>query len=716
MSEEGMEARPIDDRDGRTIVRKAGLEDLAARFDPVKIYRGILRRLWLVFATSILFAFGFGFFGQYLQSIYVADSYLMFETGSDRTLPEGFPLGHFTMASAVEMVTLPAHLNAVRSILGLELTEQQLLKMIDVKPPMGDSNLINIQVSADNPSLAMDIANTLATVVVKDAQDFAKRQLKAAYDYLSAQSQSTRDKIDQKIQEIATFRKEHPFMEVTPDGLVVTRGIQDTEKRLQDATASYNALLIEFENLRREAARLPDQIVSKQAVEDSPLKRRLAQTELALLEAKSRYAPENPKIKVLEAEMRELQTMLSKPNTDDQSGSNASGYQQYEKNPIKDQLNLDLVGLRGKVRSSQKLREDLEIAYARQQDQTSNLPADELQFARMTDQKFRDEENLKQTESVLKVAEMMLKLGKGDIDVYVNATRAEPADSILIDLLPLLGFLVGIGFGLSFAAFLEVIDNKLRTPQEVERSYNVPCMLTIPEMSGLNNRVVEERLRFYVSHLESALSRHLPKDAHFSLAVTSSVAGEGKSTLTYCLARYWEKLGKSVVILNLDPVSSILFNDTAQPAKSIEEFLLGRANIDEVIATGPVPHLNVDATHDLKALLRTGNTSQLMQKLRERYDIILIDVPGIVDRDYATAALELADQVLFVVGSNKVTRRFVDTSLHECEIADIWPVGIVLNRALKIFVDDVHVQVESKRARASSSVFSRMGSLFSRKK
>lgn len=708
MADAAMGAGPEGTHEGKTILRSQGFEDFAAKFDLVKIYRGVLRRLWLVIACAVIFTLALGFFARRLQSVYVADAYIMFDVQSSKFLPESFPLGHFTMASAVEMVTLPSHLNAVRSILGLELTEQQLLKMIDVKPPLGDSNLIDITVSADNPSLAMDIANTLASVVVKDAQDFTKRQLKSSYDYLANQAQTTRTKIDQKVKEIASFRRQHSFIDATPDGVYAMKSITDMEKRLQDSVSNYNSLLIEYENLRREAARLPDQTV-KSAIEDSPLKRRLEQTQLALLEAKTRYATENPKIKSLEAQLVELQAMLSKPPSDN---PDPQSLQQYEPNAIKQQLNLDLVNLRGKVRSAQKIKEDAQSDYAKQQTQLTNLPAEEMEFSRLLNQKTYFEEDLKQTESVMKIADMMLKLGKGDLDLYANATKAQPDDSIFINLLPLIGFLVGIAFGLTLAAFLEITDPKIRTPQEADNAYNIPCLMTIPELSVLNARNADERLRFFISYLEGAIIRYFQGAQRFSLAVTSSTAGEGKSTLTFSLGRYWQRFGKKVVMVEFDPELNPMFGPEAIPARPLEDYLLGHATLDEIIYHGDLSRIKVSSALDMKELLRGDQACRLMEELRQQFDIVLLDTPGVVERDYTLGTLDLADGVLFVIGSSKVARKYVDSSLHECELVGVWPIGLVLNRALSIFIDDVRLKAEAKLVK--TGLFSRIRGWFSR--
>lgn len=676
-----------------SIVKKAGFDDLAARFDPAKIYRGVLRRFWLVIGCGVLSALALGLVARHMKSTYVADSYIIFDSQASRSVPEGFPLGHFTMASATEMVTLPTHLNAVRSILGLDLTEQEIMEMVDVKPPVGDSNLIDVTVSAENPTLAVDIANTLASVVVKSAQDFSRRQLKATYDYLDAQIRSNRDKTDALVKEIADFRKANPNLVVSPEGLFVVRGLEETERRFQEASANYSNLLIQYENLRREVARLPD-TTPRAVIEENPVKRRLAQAEMALLEAKARYAPENPKIKVIEAELRELQGALSRPQEQVAEASASPG----DKNAFKEQVNLDLVNLRGKMRSAQKLKEDIEAEYKNQLTLITNLPAEQMQFARLIDQKTRLEEELKRADSMIKVADMLLKLGKGDIDVYTTAAQAYPPDSLLLNLLPLLGFFFGIGLGALLAVVLEIADSHLRTQYEVESSYNVPCAITIPEVPLLSSRNVVEKLGFYVSYIDGLVSRKLLGRERITVSLVSSTESEGKSTLAYCWAQQQLASGRKVAIVEWDPTSNSYFGDHQVAQRPLEDYLLGQASLDDVIYQQDIARIKAHDPKRVKEGLSRNQAERFLSELHARYDVVIFDSPGVLDEDYSLDLFHLADMTLYVIGSNKVKRRYVEAAFKECEQAEVRPQYIILNRALRIFIDDVRVDMANKKA------------------
>ena len=88
-----------------------------------------------------------------------------------------------------------------------------------------------------------------------------------------------------------------------------------------------------------------------------------------------------------------------------------------------------------------------------------------------------------------------------------------------------------------------------------------------------------------------------------------------------------------------------------------------------------------------------------MQQLRERFQVVILDLPGLVTEDYAVNVLGLADQSVYVVSSPKTTQKYVNDCFKDLEFHHIQPLGIVLNRMLNIFVDDVRIRTEGRRAK-----------------
>lgn len=698
-------------REKVALVKATSLDDLAERLDFRRLLNGILRRFWLIVLFSVLTALVFGYFSHRLASRFVANTYLLFEEDTRKSATETFPLTQITKASAVDMVTLPTNLNAVRAILGLELTERQLAKMISVEPPSPDSNLIVVSVTADSPSLAVDIANTLASVVVKNTKDYAKRQLNNAYEYYKNQSDSLHDKLAEKVKEISEFQKQHSTFEFGSSGLVAVKALSDLEQRHQSAIEAYNSHLIQYENLRREAARIPDQIVKYSEV-DNPLKQQLAQAELTLLATRTRYAPENPKVKSLEEEISQLKKLLQEPSQQ-QANNSSNPNAEYTKNPVKEQLNLELLDLRGKLRSAQKLREDIEDELAKRSKEMVNLPDEQVAFSRLLTTRAQQEAEIARAESLLKTVEALMSLGKSGLELYQTADKAQPNESILIELLPLLGFVLGAGLGFFVALAVELSDHRLRTAREVDAHYTVPCLTTIPEFRFFSRSVGERQLQYFIRAIEEHIEQFTTDKAQFSIAVLSSVKGEGKSTLAYFLGRYYQDLKKRCLLIEFDGPSPGAAVKDKSVVKPLEDYLQGRSDMNAIILRGTIDRIQGSNDPHMKELLKNNRMRQLLDELKTQYDVILMDVPGIIEADYAANIAMFADVSLFVIGSNRTPKDTVELSLKDLELHQVQPIGIVLNRSLRVYIDDVRIQKEAKRARVG--IFTRLGIWFGKK-
>lgn len=680
------------------LLREQSLDDFVSRVDFSKVARGVLRRIWIIVLLATLSALAFGYLSHYLSSRFVASSYLLYEEDKSKTDAGVFPLTRISQASSIDMVTLSANLNAVRAILGLELTEKQLRKMIEVVPPPAESNLLNIKVTADSPGLAIDIANTLATVVVKNTKDYAKRQLNTAHDYYRQQLDAQRDKLASKIKEITEFQKTHPSFEFGSSGSVILKSFSDLEARRQNAVEVYNTQLIQYENLRREAERIPDQVVKYTEI-DNPLKQRIAQAELNLIEAKTRYAPENPRIKTLEAEVAQLKKLLLEPSQ--QQANNVDGAAaEYIKNPMKEQLNMELLSLRGKLRSAQKLKEDIEDELSKQSKALVSLPEDQVAYTRLQDSREQMEYEVKGTESVLKTVDALMSVGKSGLEVYQTADKAVPNESLLIQLLPLIGFFLGAGAGLIVAFLVELSDRRLRTAKEVEASYHLRCLSTIPEFRFFSLGSGEVQMQFFIRTIEESIEKAAAGMSAFSLAILSSTRGEGKSTLVYLLTRYYQKLGKRCIAFELDgPVKGFDSDNEGEGKQSLEAYLVDDASLEEIVIPGAVDRIQSNQSSEVKELLKSGRLNQLLEKLKQHYEVIILDVPGLVEADYAANLAEAVDFSLMVIGSSRTPSNAIEVALKDLERHEVCPLGVVLNRVLRIYIDDIRVKSETKKAR-----------------
>ena len=118
----------------------------------------------------------------------------------------------------------------------------------------------------------------------------------------------------------------------------------------------------------------------------------------------------------------------------------------------------------------------------------------------------------------------------------------------------LIALIFGFLFPFSILYFLKLLDNKVNTREDLEKGLvDIPILGEIPfddntkEVSNIRG-VIAESTRV----LRSSLSFILTKETGNVITVTSTVKGEGKSFISYNIAKSYEALGKKVILVGAD--------------------------------------------------------------------------------------------------------------------------------------------------------------------
>lgn len=656
---------------------------------------GVRRRIGLILVTAcigVAAAVGVTFV---LSNQWVAEAFLLYQDEKPKTLAGDYTLNRLSLPTVLRIMDMPIHYRAVKSVLGLEMPAEDIQDMVNVETPRGRSNLIRIVTESDDPNTAVDVANTLASVVVKHGEDLNRRQLQLAYDYFNTQKELVDQKLLAHDKELTRFKSKHPHFELSTGSSNLVQRASEARSNYQSALLAYNSLLVEYENLKREAARVPDHSV-RYAYEDSPLKDQMTQTEMALLQARTRYAADNPKIKQLEAQLEELRKMMTDSSLEDTSGK------VYEKNPLKESLNIELMRLQGRLRSSQKTKEDLGSLADQIEEKMEDLPAEQMEFAKLLHRKQTMQHELEQLEETIRSTQLMLTLGDGDVELYQSAEEARRKSSKWDDLIaffPVFGFLFGGIAGIFLAVGLEFIDGRLRTSQQIEEAYTVPCVQVIPEISRLHKRDSDTETLFYIRGLVERLEVAKGPAALQSVCVASAMSGEGKTTVAYHLARYCgERLGKKTILLEFDHRPNP-YSTEEHTAKSIDQLLEGKANFEEVISQQGFARAYCRSNSSTKELVRSTEMDRFWERLRDTYDVIIVDSPCITEEDFVTDLARCCETTLFVVNSSNTSRRYVDSAFKELENAGVGLAGLILNNVMPAYLQDVRILSERKRMR-----------------
>ncbi len=301
-----------------------------------------------------------------------------------------------------------------------------------------------------------------------------------------------------------------------------------------------------------------------------------------------------------------------------------------------------------------------------------------------------------------------------------NAFVVRPADkAVLVRPKPirngLLGLLLGLALGVGLALAREALDTRVRSADEIGEMLGLPLLARLPEpprrLRGGNGLVMfaeptsvhAEAFRMLRTNLDFV---NLERGARM-IMVTSSVEGEGKSTTAANLAIALARAGRRVILADLDlrrPSIDRFFGLKGRPG--LTDVALGHVRLEqaivpmaiakptrtgipaggngngnggtryvlEVLPSGPNPP-------DAGEFVGTQALANILEQLRERADLVLIDAPPLLSVGDSLALSARVDALL-VLTRLKVARRGTISELHRAlEVSPAAKLGFVVTGA-----------------------------------
>lgn len=209
----------------------------------------------------------------------------------------------------------------------------------------------------------------------------------------------------------------------------------------------------------------------------------------------------------------------------------------------------------------------------------------------------------------------------------------------------------------------------------------------------MNNKPIKLRFSSLDFHTKEAINilRGKIQMAGYNvkvIAFTSAKAHEGKSTLSFWLAKSLAGLNKKTVYLDCDIRNSKIKKryGIIEKTEGISEYLCGQVPIEEIIFPTDDSYLDIifsgKYAPNPSELLSEDLFHHLMQSLKSHYDYVIVDTPPAnLVIDAALVAKE-CDSTIIVVESGYTERR---EALHLKGILDnagIKVIGVVLNKII----------------------------------
>lgn len=277
------------------------------------------------------------------------------------------------------------------------------------------------------------------------------------------------------------------------------------------------------------------------------------------------------------------------------------------------------------------------------------------------------------------------KLSKTNIIVHEKPQISDDPVTPNVPMNLALGAVVGLIFGAGIAFFLEHMDTSVKSLEDVERFLNVSVLAVIPRDVGVLHKQSgmspdAEAYRILRTNIE--FNRKNPEDN--AITVVSGGAGEGKSTTLVNLAYVCAQGGYTTLMIDADLRRPRLhtFFDISNSV-GLTNYLTTDLQLEDVILQTPVDNLYFMPSGILPAdaagILNSRRMSELIQDVKERFDLVLIDSPPILGVSDASVLASEVDLTMIVVQHRKLPRNMILRVKQAVENVGGTVIGVVLN-------------------------------------
>ncbi|MEZ5855627.1 MAG: polysaccharide biosynthesis tyrosine autokinase [Hyphomicrobiaceae bacterium] len=265
----------------------------------------------------------------------------------------------------------------------------------------------------------------------------------------------------------------------------------------------------------------------------------------------------------------------------------------------------------------------------------------------------------------------------------------------------LIGLFAGLALGLLISILLEYIKSGLTKPEDAQTALGVPHLASIPllrrQTDGMSHPGIAARIALHRPNGEfatavKALARKIIAERHDNssriILMASALPNEGKTVVAANLALLLAGSGARTLLIDADLRRSALSQqlglsevpgllDTIVQGKAFETALRRDTNSGLVVL--PAGGANLVGLTAMEALEAPGFGHRLA-RLKDHFDIILVDVPPMLPVADASILAEYADEIIVVTAWQRTPKELLRRAVGTLGGNAAKIIGIVINQ------------------------------------
>ena len=588
---------------------------------------------------------------------------------------------------------------------------EQLTVNLGVRHRQG-TNIIDISYSSVWPVEAQLIVNTIADVYLELDQKWSGEKAQNSVQFLDDLVKKQEIKLRDAEKALTQFKKQERMYDLDGNAIAITGQISGVETEIYNSASEINIRKEKYNHLKSKLSQdektLAEQLMNNINVQVILLRNEISQLEANLIQNTAQYGELHGAVKELKKKMEGLKSQLNaKVKELTKQGI-------IVQDPLKARQDIvtELISLDSEIMGYHLKKKESESLLSVYEQKLDSLPPKQLEFSHLQRNNIVLNQNYSLLRQKLEEAKINVASQVGKVQI-VDYSRISGYSGQNHNRTILMGLILGLGAGIALAFGIEFLDNTIKTTHDIERknlsvlgiipsigeetankrklfNFNVSSSSKTKSSRGLKRRLItREDPRSPVSEsyrsLRTSLLYNSADKKIKSILISSAGPGEGKTTTVANLAITYANLGKKTILIDTDlrrPVVHKVLDLNKEPG--ITDYLSGATDdFQALIQPTSIENLCVVPSGIIppnpSELLGSKRMSDLLKRLEEEWDMILLDSPPLVAVTDATMVSKEIDQIVMVVKVGQTDKKAFDHTITSLRNVQAPLGGIILN-------------------------------------
>jgi succinoglycan biosynthesis transport protein ExoP len=526
-----------------------------------------------------------------------------------------------------------------------------------------NSRLVQVYLDDPKPREACRLVNAIAEAYVRHNLEDRLSTSKDAVNWLSEQLEVLKAELELSENNLLKYMEQEKILGIGEKQDMVEMKLQDLNERYTEThieRLEKEALLNDVKDLlnRGEMIEAVPKIMENPLIQE--LKKTYFELEIEVSRLSSQYKDDYPKLVRLRSQMAQMKERLH-----------------TEVQKLVESLDMEYQVLCAREQA-------LEKAVEKQKNEALGVSKKAIQYNILKREADTDRQMYELVLQRLKETDLAGNIQANNIRIIDEAKVPQDPVRPRKKVNAVLSMIVGLMLGLSAALGVEYFDTTIKSRDDLEHHISQPILGVIPSFQNRGSHSQQELIAECFRTLRTNLRFLLPDTKFKAFVVTSSQAGEGKSTIVYHLGRYFADAGIKVLIVDGDlrfPSLEKMFQ--VEKSLGLADIFLSSNGYQQMILSTEVKHLSLMPSGTLPSnpseLLGSEIMRNFVESVRKEYDLVLIDSPPVLSVSDSLVLASLVENVLLVVRQGKATYPTVRKAISQLEQVKAKVAGVIFN-------------------------------------